>query len=286
MIEIDTNILVETEHLGSNNSIVSTPAGLVLVDSPHRPTDAIRWRRRVESCGEAVYLINTDHHPDHTIGNYFLPGRVVSHEASRERLLNNAPSDTYLRDLMAVIDPDGWKFMDGYKVRVPEITFRDRMTLHLGGLDFELTFLPGHTLNSAIVYIPQQGVCFTGDLVCEAGLPAFIEADTFAWIEAVRTIEAMDIRFIVPGHGQVCGKDEAPRFRQKMEDLVGQVEAEIDKGVPRAKVADLVSYEDRIHISTGGSPAYPDHLIELFMRGSIEKIYDHVLARRALRAAA
>ncbi len=285
MIEIDANILVETEHLGSNNSIVSTPEGLVLIDSPHRPTDAIRWRRRVESCGHAVFLINTDHHPDHTIGNYFLPGRVVSHEGTRERLTNNAPTRQYLHDLMTAIDPEGLKFMADYRVRIPEVTFSDKLTLHVGGLDFEMSYMRGHTLNSSIVYLPQQQVCFTGDLVCNLGLPAFIEADTFAWIETIRKIEAMDIRHIVPGHGKVCDLAQATRFRGMIEDLVGQVEGELDRGCPRDRIADLVAYEDLIHMSTGGSPPYPEHLITLFMRGSIEKIHDHILERRRAGAA-
>jgi glyoxylase-like metal-dependent hydrolase (beta-lactamase superfamily II) len=285
MIEIDANIVVETEHLGSNNSIISTPEGLVLIDSPHRPTDAIRWRQQVESRGNTLFLINTDHHPDHTIGNYWLPGRVVSHEGTRERLTNNAPSDQYLHNLMTVIDPEALKFMKDYRVRKPEITFSDSLTLHVGGLDFELSYARGHTLNGAIIYIPQQQICFTGDVVCSLGLPAFIEADTFAWIETIRRIEKMDIRKIVPGHGKVCDLAEATRFRNMIEELVGQVERELDKGVPRTKIADLVAYDDLIHMSTGGSPDYPQHLITLFMRGSIETIFDHILERRRSLAA-
>lgn len=285
-MEIDANILVETEHLGSNNGIVCTPDGLVLIDTPHRPSDAIRWRRLAESLGRTKFLIQTDHHPDHTIGNYFLPGEIVSHETTRERLKNAAPTRQYLDDLFAVIDPDARMYLDEYRVRLPTVTYRGAMTLHVGGLDVEITHLPGHTRNSSLVYIPQQQVAFTGDLVCEAGLPAFIEADTFAWIEAVRRIEAMDIRYLVPGHGQVCDGRMATTFRGWMEDLIGEVERRLDRGMTREAVAAEVSYEDRIHIPTGGSPGYPQHLIDLFMRRSIETIYDHILEHRARPSAA
>lgn len=285
MITIDSNILVETEFLGSNNSIVCTREGNVLIDSPHRPTDAMQWRRLVESCGETIFLINTDHHPDHTIGNFFLPGRVVSHEVTRERLLNAAPTRQYLDDLFGVIDPAGKAYMADYAVRVPTVTYTGKMSLHVGGLDFELTHLPGHTLNSTMVYVPQQQIAFTGDLVCEAGLPAFVEADTFAWIDALKVIEKMGIRYIVPGHGKVCGLDTARSFRGQIEDLVGEIERRIDKGQPREVVAAEVSYEDRIHIATGESPGYPQHLIDLFMIRSIETIYDQIGERRTANAA-
>ena len=59
LTEIDSNVLVETEHLGSNNAIIVTRDGVVLVDSPHRPTDAMRWRRIVESCGKVAYLMKS-----------------------------------------------------------------------------------------------------------------------------------------------------------------------------------------------------------------------------------
>ena len=36
MVEIDANIVVETEHLGSNNGIVCTSEGLVLIDREQR----------------------------------------------------------------------------------------------------------------------------------------------------------------------------------------------------------------------------------------------------------
>lgn len=281
MIEIGSNILVETEHLGSNNSIVSTPAGVVLIDSPHRATDAIKWRRQVAACGDVAYLINTDHHPDHTIGNFFLPGTIVSHEGTRERLQNNAPTKKYLDDLFAVIDPEGLPLMRDYQVRIPEITFTDRLTLHVGGIDFNLIHHKGHTLNSLYVHVPQLETVFSGDLICELGLPAFVEADTFAWLGAIRDIEKLQPKHIVPGHGQVCDVAEAVRFRGLIEDLVAEVDGHRTKGVERSAIADLVSFEDRIHISTGGSPSYPDHLIEFFMRKSIEAIYDHIEAREA-----
>ncbi len=281
MIEIDKNIIIETEHMGSNNAIVCTREGVVLIDAPHRPSDAIKWRRVAESCGQVRYLINTDHHIDHTMCNVFLPGDIVAHEGTREKLVKSPPTRPYIDDLLDVIDPAGKMYMDDYSQRLPTITFSKTMELRLGGLEFQLTHYRGHTLNSALVYLPQQKIAFTGDLVCEAGLPAFIDADTFEWIETVRKIESMDIRYIMPGHGKVCTLAEARVFRQQMEELVGEVEKCIDKGLSRDAAMGKVSYEDRIHIATGESPAYPDHLMDLFMTKSIGVIYDHILQHRA-----
>jgi cyclase len=278
--EIVAGVFVETEHLGSNNSIVSTREGLVLVDSPHRPTDAMRWRRTAAAMGEVCFLINTDHHIDHTMGNYFLPGTVVSHEITRKQLVENAPSDRYVADLIGVIDPEGAPLIRDYKVRPPTVTFVDRMALDVGGLRFDLTHRPGHTPNSVYIELKALGVVFSGDLFCELGLPAFVEAHVFEWLDAARFLENIDAEWIVPGHGAVSRPSEVTAFRQQMEELIGQVENGISRGDPRDLLATRIRFEDRIHISTGGSPSYPDHLIELFQRKSIEAIHDQLVERK------
>lgn len=281
MRELDGNVLVETDYLGSNNAIVCTPEGLVLIDAPHRPTDAMRWRRIAESCGETRYLINTDHHPDHTMCNCFLPGTIVSHRITRERLATASPTRAYLDDLLAVIDPDGRMYMDGYYQRLPTITYETAMTLDLGGLTFEITHIPGHTPNNSLIYLKQQQIAFTGDLVCEAGLPAFIEADVHACLAATRRIEAMEIRYIVPGHGQVCGVAEVRRFRGWIEDLVGEIGQHIERGEERDQIVAEVAYPDRIHVAMGGSAGYPAVLIETFMKGSIAAVHDQIVEGHA-----
>jgi cyclase len=132
-------VQVETERLGSNNGIVEGGDGTVaLVDAPHRPTDAIAWARTVAGVGTVRFLVNTDHHPDHTIGNRWLPGTVVAHRLTRSRLVEAPPTREYLRDLLAVIDPEAVPLVDDYAVRLAEVTFDDTMTLHVGDLRLEL----------------------------------------------------------------------------------------------------------------------------------------------------
>ena len=62
-----------------------------------------------------------------------------------------------------------------------------------------------------------------------------------------------------------------------------QVANQIDKGQSREQAMREVTYEDRIHIATGESPAYPQYLMDLFITNSIGVIYDQILARRALK---
>lgn len=117
--QVSSRVHVEVANLGSNNSIVVGTDGLALVDTPHRPTDAIAWRQVADGFGRTRFVVNTDHHPDHTIGNFWQGGEVVAHRGTRERLLHEAPSEQYLADLMARIDPQALPLMQDYRVRVP-----------------------------------------------------------------------------------------------------------------------------------------------------------------------
>lgn len=277
-------VQVETQHLGSNNGIVDGGDGvLALVDAPHRPTDATAWARTVGDLGTVRFLVNTDHHPDHTIGNRWLPGTVVAHRLTRTRLVEEAPSRAYLRDLFAAIDPEAVPLVDDYVVRVPEVTFDETMTLHVGDRRLELHHAPGHTANTIFVHVPEEGVLFTGDNVCNLGLPAFLDATVARFFDAIDRAASIDFEHLVPGHGEPGGRELLERHRALGREIVGRVADARERGETREECRDRIRFEDLIHAATSGSPGYPPDLIEHFQRCSIERIVDDLDADPALR---
>jgi cyclase len=274
--QITRNVYVETGNLGSNDSIIVTDQGTVLVDAPHKPTDAARWRDTVNSFGEVSYLVHTDHHIDHTLGNFLLPGTIVSHSVTRRRMAEEYPSSAYVEDLLSVIDPEGLALMPDFSLRLPAITFDDRMHLYLGNVTVELIHLAGHTANSLIVYLPEQRVLFSGDNVCEAGLPSFQDSRVSSLFETLDYISGLDFEILVPGHGEVGTKRTVATFHDQVQDLVRQVREAARAGVPREEAAARIRFEDRIHTSTRSYVGYPDNLIEEFQRRSVLSIYDQL----------
>ncbi|NKQ51752.1 MBL fold metallo-hydrolase [Amycolatopsis sp. K13G38] len=277
--QISPHVHVETAHLGSNNSIITGKHGLALVDTPHRPTDAIAWRKTADQLGDTRFVVNTDHHPDHTIGNYWMGGEVVSHRGTRERLLHDAPDHDYLAKLFARIDPAAVALLDEYRVRVPTVVFNDQLDLHLGDVHLELTFQPGHTANSLIAYLPEDGVVFTGDIVCEAGLPSFQDCRVADWFDAIDKVAGYDFEFLVPGHGEVAGRDVLDRYREWGRDVVGQVAEAIRRGEDSDQASAEIRFVDNIHVDTDDYVGYPDDLIEMFQRRSIARIHADLLER-------
>lgn len=280
--QVSNRVHVEVGNLGSNNSIITGTDGVILIDTPHRPTDAIRWRETAAGFGPTRFVVNTDHHPDHTIGNFWQTGDVVAHRGTRERLLSEAPTPQYLADLMARIDPDALPLLADYQVRVPNIVFSERLDLHVGDISLELTFRPGHTANSIIAWLPEDRVVFTGDIVCEAGLPSFQDSRLQNWFDAIDAVDAYDFEVLVPGHGEVADRRVLDRYRQQGREVVGSVAEAIRAGHDRDQACDEIRFVDNIHVDTEDYVGYPDTLVEMFQRRSIARIYDDLLDKPEL----
>ncbi len=270
---ISPRVIVETGNYGSNNSIIDGGDGVMLVDSPHRLSDAVAWRDYVASIGPVRFIVNTDHHPDHTIGNYVMPGEVVGHAETRRRLLTEPPTMEYLRDLFAMLDPEGLPMLDGYQVRVPNVVFESSLTLHLADATLELTYQPGHTRNSILAYLPEDRVLFTGDIVCEAGLPSFQDSRIADWFDALDVVEGYEFEFIVPGHGEVTDRAGVERYRNLGRQVVAEVAERIARGQEMDQVVSEVRFEDNIHVATPTCAGYPEDLIEGFQMKSITRVY-------------
>ncbi|MGH3098796.1 MAG: MBL fold metallo-hydrolase [Streptosporangiales bacterium] len=278
MQRVSDRVYVETGHLGSNNSVLVADDGLVLFDAPHKPTDAIRWAQTVAAFGEPRYLVNSDHHPDHTIGNNWLGGVGVAHAGTRQRLAYDFPDQEYLDGLIARIDPEAADLVAGFRVRLPSLVFTERLTLHMAGLTLELLHVPGHTANSVIAYFPEDRVILTGDNVCEVGLPSFQDAALGDWFDALDVIEGYDFDVLVCGHGEPADRGVVATYRKRGRELVAEVAAAIASGEPRERAADRIRFEDRIHVSTPDYVGYPGWLLTSFQQRSVRSIYDALVA--------
>ncbi|HEY5017661.1 MAG TPA: MBL fold metallo-hydrolase [Streptosporangiaceae bacterium] len=150
-------------------------------------------------------LINTHHHGDHTHGNYlFGEATIVAHERCREEIVNAGQAG------LALIAASGvWTEVDWGAIEVapPFLTFTDRVSVYADDLRCEVSYVgtPAHTTNDAVVWIPDRGVLFSGDLLFNGGTPFLLMGSVTGAITAVTALKALGARTIVPGHGPVCG---------------------------------------------------------------------------------
>ena len=171
------------------------------------------------STGAPKAVVNTHHHPDHTYGNGFLPAEtlVIGHEKCRDEVLHAG-----LEATKVITAPD----YGNLTLRPPELTFPDRLTLHLADLAVELHHVgqPAHTTNDVIVWVPEQKVLFTGDLAFNGGQPFVLEGSIAGFRLAIAQMRALGPEVMAPGHGPVCRGEDVDRLLSAMDGYLEYVE--------------------------------------------------------------
>ena len=120
MQRLTENVYVETGQRGANHGIVTTSDGLVLIDGPHKPSDAVRLRAEIERRGPLRYILNTEPHGDHWTSNAYFDAPVVAHEGVRARIVGTDIPEMVAR--VATFGPHEGRLLENYRPNAPVIT--------------------------------------------------------------------------------------------------------------------------------------------------------------------
>jgi glyoxylase-like metal-dependent hydrolase (beta-lactamase superfamily II) len=91
----------------------------------------------------------------------------------------------------------------------PTITFEGRMSIWLGKLEVQLIQLGrGHTKGDTVVWLPEQKILFSGDLVEFDATPYAGDAYFKDWPQTLDNIAALKPRALVPGRGAALATPE------------------------------------------------------------------------------
>jgi cyclase len=237
MRQVSANVHTELYFWGCNPGFLVTSDGILVIDTPQQPIDALRWRETMMAHAKPLlYLVNTEPHQDHIRGNAFFPGvEVLGQTGMQTRYDALAPSFMSEQTIEATKkdDPNSAHLIGhpDYPLNPITRTFETDLTLEMGSHTVHLIHMPGHTAPQTSVYIPQEGVVFTGDNVFQKTRTWIQEGNPWQWLEALESIRALDIETIVPGHGEPCDKSYLDVQAQVIKDWVGTVEDMIAKGI-------------------------------------------------------
>ncbi len=133
---------------------------------------------------------------------------------------------------------------------VPQITFRRKLTLELGGQVVELVHVGrNHSNNMIVMRFPKERVLFAVDFIPVKTVPYRDLSDSYLpeWIRSLRLVELMDFDVLAPGHGAMGTKADVKAMRGYLSDLYKQVmaQARMGKSLAETKAAvDLSKYKD------------------------------------------
>jgi glyoxylase-like metal-dependent hydrolase (beta-lactamase superfamily II) len=196
--------------------------------------------------------VNTHGNGDHCFGNQLLPSDVPIYATSAaDEEIRAAPPEV-LHALMTQTDlgPEFARFareafgqftFEGMELRPPSATFDGSLSLQVGRRAVELTAVgPAHTDGDAIVYVPDAGVVFTGDIVFADGTPVMWAGPLSNWLAACDRVLELDARVIVPGHGPLTGQDGVRHLQQYLGYVRDEARLRFDAGMPADDAADDV----------------------------------------------
>jgi len=147
--------------------------------------------------------------------------------------------DTCLKTLRATLGEDA---MRGTTLFTPDIAFTDPLGIDaaaLIGRPIQVLYY-GHSSGPGdiAVYDPRTRTLFAGGLLDAQRIPDVFDSDLDAWREALRTLQALPIEVIVPGHGPPGSKRVITQVERYLDQLTSRARALLKAGAPLSEVPD------------------------------------------------
>jgi cyclase len=245
--EIVPNIFVETEYHGANVAFIVTGEGVILIDSPMLPNEAVHWRAEIEkrTSEKIIYIINTDHHRAHVIGNQYFPtATVIAHEQAWKEMKSYGDSfRTRLLNMYRDRMPEAVEvWQQDLEIIKPEVTFTGRTVLYHGGKEIHFIPVGGHTPATTVVYFPQEKLLFAGDVVVTNRPPFLSQGNTREWLEALTYLRKLNYDVLIPGHGELAGKEATENMSEYLRMVRRKVRSAYRSGLPKADTARSLSH--------------------------------------------
>lgn len=225
----------DPQNLGNNANfgVIVTPQGVVLIDSGATWQGAQMIHRAIRAITEqpVVLVINTGGQDHRWMGNaYFqsLGARVItSNKAVVDQKARLQDQLTRLHNLV------GEAGMAGSQYSYADQTFDQELDIEVGGVALHIVHAGhAHTPGDSYVWLPQQGIVFSGDIVyLDRMLGVGSQSAHKTWISAFQQMAKLQPRIVVPGHGNPADVHKAKRDTLDYLQFLRQaVQALIDDG--------------------------------------------------------
>jgi cyclase len=218
------------------SGVIVTSEGVVVVDALTNEAMAKNERQLIASMiGKPVrYLISSTFHDNYTGGNVAYPDAIkIGHENYKADLIDLMKAENVPAAQQAA--------------RLPQLTYRDRMTISLGGKEIEILHVgKAHTRGDSIVFVPQDRIVYVSELFFYDRFP-WMNSGYVDWINAIDIALNLDADIFVPGQGPAnwmsdpqASRQALGRFRQILVDARDGVEKEIARGATEGQTVAAV----------------------------------------------
>ena len=196
---------IATDNAGfiSNAGVIITDAGVVVFDGLGSPSLAYKLLQKIREKTDKpiVKVIVSHYHADHIYGlqvfkeegaEIVAPDGVyeyIDSDAARRRLEERRFSlEPWVNEKTVIVTPD--RIIDASE------------TFTVGEFKFTINVIgSAHSDGDMTLYVENDRVLFTGDLIFEGRVPFLGSNNTKHWLETLQKMEDQKLHALVPGHG-------------------------------------------------------------------------------------
>jgi glyoxylase-like metal-dependent hydrolase (beta-lactamase superfamily II) len=162
-------------------------------------------------------------------------GRTLSAEEKKQLAVNVRRRQEELKELSTL------------QVVPPNMVFDHELTLSLGRRKIQLQDRGrANSPHDVTIYLPDDRILFTGDIVVRSPLPYPFASWPVPWIEVLRQLEALPVAAIVPGHGPVMRDHSYVRkVRELLEAATSRTDSLARAGLTLEQIQNTLDLEDQ-----------------------------------------
>jgi len=208
-----------------NSGVIVTGEGVIVLDALNSEAAGRAERDAIANTIRQPVraLVSSTFHNNYTKGNLaFADVWKIGHE-------------NYRTDLLQLMQREKVS-AEEQKARLPDQTFRDRVTLYLGGQEIQILYVGrAHTRGDSIIYVPQDRIVYLSELFFADQFLYIDDGYGLDWLKALDAVEGLGAEIFVPAHGPIPAdpretRQGLARFRQMLVDIRDAVQKEIARG--------------------------------------------------------
>jgi cyclase len=246
-----------------NSTAIIGEHGVILVDTGFSDEIGNHLKKAVAEIipKPVTHVINTHHHGDHVLGNIAFKGAIIISSEQCRKLVEETGYDS-----VALLEEATQRKFPNTSPVSATVTYASETWTErvIDGVRLVLWVPKGsHTAGDMMVYLPDEKVLISGDILVKNITPDFRDGIVKDWVETLAQVEALNPKIIVPGHGLLMNSAEAAAMRRRMATLYAGVEAGYKKGLNDSEIRKTLDLDEWVSLHF-----YPD-----LMGGNINRTF-------------
>ena len=228
----------------ANSCYIKAKDSYILIDTGANynfAKQAYEAMQKIEDLKVSTIII-THEHDDHWMGNSFYKDRFNSIIYAPKSINENYNENSKPR-IFEILDKNE---MENTKVIKADVVVSDEKVINISDKTIKIipTKLPAHTKDDLIVYLPDEKVIFTGDIIMNQRVTSNRDGSVIGTLKAIDLINSYDWNTLIAGHGTITDK-KATDFTTKYFTLLKtRVLEAIEAGITADEISKVVTMDD------------------------------------------